>query len=178
MKQLYNLLPFDNITYKMLEEIKNDFIKNNIEIHSYFFNIFIANITSIFDLNEAIDKTKKCILFKNQVKNSVFWIYSKSNKKIVGWFDIRHHLNEKLYNGGGHIGYEIIPSYRNQKIISKLFPIILSWCKKNINSYRVMICCKSNNIPSKKIILKFNGKLIDSTWDDDGNYCERYWIYL
>lgn len=53
-------------------------------------------------------------LFKNEdkqyiadgwVPSSTFWLVNE-DRKVVGAVNIRHALTEKLFNSGGHIGYE------------------------------------------------------------------------
>lgn len=51
-------------------------------------------------------------------ENSTFWLGDKLG--VIGVVNIRHRLTEKLFNSGGHIGYGIRPSMRNQGYATKV----------------------------------------------------------
>ena len=52
---------------------------------------------------------------KNRIPATVYLTIRKSDKKIVGNLQIRHFLNEKLLNYGGHIGDSVRPSERRKR---------------------------------------------------------------
>jgi Predicted acetyltransferase len=49
-------------------------------------------------------------LSKGWVPYDIYWLID--DNKFIGIANIRHKLNDNLLKGGGHIGYEIIPSKR------------------------------------------------------------------
>jgi predicted acetyltransferase len=58
------------------------------------------------------------------VPESIFWAIK--DNIFVGRISIRHELNENLRKLGGHIGYEVRPSYRKQGIASEMLKSALS----------------------------------------------------
>ena len=80
---------------------------------------------------KRIDKyTKKENLPEGRVPASVFFSIRKRDNKLVGIIDIRHELNDYLYNYGGHIGYSILPSERRKGYAYKQLMLGLEFCKK------------------------------------------------
>jgi len=62
------------------------------------------------------------------VPESIFWAIK--DNKFVGRISIRHELNENLRKLGGHIGYEVRPSYRKQGIASEMLKLVLPLAKE------------------------------------------------
>ncbi|MBP3041024.1 GNAT family N-acetyltransferase [Bacillaceae bacterium Marseille-Q3522] len=99
-----------------------------------------------------------------------------SQKKIYGAVHIRHELNEKLINTGGHIGYGIRPSERKKGFATKMLSFALPIAKE-LGITRVLITCDKDNIASAKTILH-NGGLMENEVAENGEIVQRYWINL
>jgi predicted acetyltransferase len=109
------------------------------------------------------------------VPHSTYWLINEENV-LVGAANIRHRLNQKLLDSGGHIGYGIRPSYRLNGYASALLSMSLSITRK-MGIEKVLLVCDKGNIASEKTILK-NGGLFDSEFvEDNGNTVRRFWIY-
>ncbi len=110
------------------------------------------------------------------VSSSVYWAVSNGN--VVGRIDLRHHLNESLEEFGGHIGYEVRPSFRRKGIGKEMLHQLLKLPRaKTIG--RLLLTCSPDNIASNKTIIA-NGGVLDRTafvekWQRWTNY---YWIEL
>lgn len=50
------------------------------------------------------------------VEGSQWMLVDENRKRVLGMINIRHELNEYLYNEGGHIGYSIRPSERRKNM--------------------------------------------------------------
>lgn len=108
------------------------------------------------------------------VRDSTYWLVTESNK-IVGAVNIRHQLTEKLLNCGGHIGYGIRPSERQKGYATELLALALEKTK-DLGINKVLVVCDSDNIASKKTIIK-NGGIQDKDYiEKDGNIINRFWI--
>jgi predicted acetyltransferase len=57
------------------------------------------------------ENNEEKLIHSNWVPHSTNWLLNEDNL-IVGAVNIRHRLNQKLLNCGGHIGYGIAPSHR------------------------------------------------------------------
>lgn len=103
-------------------------------------------------------------------------LYGFSDNVIVGRFNIRHYLNKNLEKRGGHVGYAVNPTYRGRGYATEMFRLGLDYCKK-MNLKKILITCSDSNVPSWKIIEKFNGKLENTVLDKVKNeHIRRYWL--
>ena len=108
------------------------------------------------------------------VPASTYFALDVERNIVVGAVNIRHYLNEFLLNTGGHIGDGIRPSERRKGYATEMIRLALIECKK-LGIDRVLICCNSDNIGSKKSILN-NGGVLENIVMDEGKPMERYWI--
>ncbi|MFC7680794.1 GNAT family N-acetyltransferase [Paenibacillus sp. GCM10028914] len=110
------------------------------------------------------------------VRDSTYWLVTESNE-IVGAVNIRHQLTEKLLNCGGHIGYGIRPSKRKKGYATELLALALVKTK-DLGINKVLVVCDSDNIASKRTIIK-NGGIQDKDYiEKDGNIINRFWIEI
>lgn len=100
-------------------------------------------------------------------------LYAFLDGKVVGRASIRHELNDFLFKVGGHIGYAVATSYRNQGIATEILKQALKYCRNILHLERVLITCDDDNIGSYKTIEKNNG-ILESRHD----LKRRYWIDL
>ena len=96
--------------------------------------------------------------------------------KIYGAVNIRHSLTEKLRIEGGHVGYGIKPSARNQGHGTEILRLAMDKVRE-LGIKRVLITCDKKNPHSARIITKNGGKL-DSEIEKDNKTVQRYWIHL
>ncbi len=105
-------------------------------------------------------------------------LYGFVDGKIIGRVSVRHSLNEMLRRRGGNIGYSVAASYRQLGYATEMVRQALRYCR-DLGINKIMVTCGENNIPSWKIIEKFQGQLQDSIWDEeDQEMIRRYWILL
>ncbi|SDB94185.1 Predicted acetyltransferase [Pelagirhabdus alkalitolerans] len=106
-------------------------------------------------------------------ENSTYWLID--NQEVIGVVNIRHYLTKPLFNAGGHIGYGIRPSKRNNGYATQILSLALEKAR-DLNLDKVLLVCHSTNTASKKIILK-NGGEMDNDYNDGENILNRFWIY-
>jgi predicted acetyltransferase len=121
-------------------------------------------------LGEALGKN----LPKGYVPHTALWLTDKN--EFIGRVDIRHSLTEKLLREGGHIGYDIRPSKRNQGYGRKILKFALAKAK-TLGLTKVLVTCDETNIPSKKII-ETNGGVFENSIDLGKRKTRklRYWF--
>ena len=115
-----------------------------------------------------------------KVVGNTFFSVRKADNKLVGIINIRHELNDYLYNYGGHIGYSILPSERRKGYAYKQLLLGLKYCK-SIGIKRVLISCLDYNTGSSKTIEKAGGVLkntIEREKCGEKVLYKRYWISL
>lgn len=98
------------------------------------------------------------------------------DENIIGAINIRHYLNDYLFNFGGHIGYGIRPTKRQKGYASKMLALALPVAKQ-LGIDKVLITCDKKNIASAKTIIN-NGGILENEVMEDGELVQRYWIDL
>ncbi|WP_264373596.1 GNAT family N-acetyltransferase [Paenibacillus psychroresistens] len=132
-----------------------------------------SNFEEYIDFLFSQDSEDK-LLVNDFVPHSTYWL-ADSQHRILGAVNIRHRLNERLSNSGGHIGYGIRPTTRRMGFASKLLALALDKTQE-LGIYRVLVVCDKGNIGSERTILK-NGGIFDSEFiEESGNIVKRFWI--
>ena len=104
--------------------------------------------------------------------------YAFVNGKIAARISCRWQLEKgNLATIGGHIGYQTLPEFRRQGIMTRLLSFALEqYAKRGINP--VLITAREDNIASRRIIEKAGGILENIIDLEDGHRLARYWITL
>ncbi|MBN1554374.1 MAG: GNAT family N-acetyltransferase [Phycisphaerae bacterium] len=113
---------------------------------------------------------------QDYVKANTYWLVK--DKRILGTCNLRHELNDRLRNYGGHIGYSIRPCEWNKGYGTELLRLAMDKARK-LGISRALVTCDKINIGSARVIQK-NGGVLDSEGVDpeDGKVTQRYWIAL
>ena len=110
---------------------------------------------------------------QGEVITSTFWLIDI--KDVVGVVRIRHENIEC----DGHIGYDISPDCRNRGYGSQILKLALEKAINIVGIEEINLTCNIENIASKKIIEKNNGKLLGTIFDEEENeYLYKYSIRL
>lgn len=134
------------------------------------------------DYNEWLKKVEKDLDLPNipedRVPASTYFFLRRSDDRIMGMINIRHKLNEFLYNEGGHIGYSIRPTERKKGYGTLLLKLGLEKCKE-LNLNKVLITCDKSNTGSAKVIQNNKGILENEVYSNTfSEIIQRYWISL
>lgn len=98
------------------------------------------------------------------------------HEHLVGMTNLRHRLNDYLLTYGGHIGYSVRPSERQNGYATQMLRLTLEKAKER-SIEKVRICCDHYNVASAKTIRANGGVLEDECFDSsDGTLTQRYWI--
>ncbi len=110
------------------------------------------------------------------VPESFFWLIDDG--VYIGRLSLRHHLNERLMQFGGHIGYEIRPSKRLMGYGKTILRLGLAKAQQQ-GITRALVTCDDDNIGSAKII-EANGGILENTVLLSNRVVptRRYWIEL
>ncbi|WP_219834518.1 GNAT family N-acetyltransferase [Paenibacillus sp. R14(2021)] len=108
------------------------------------------------------------------VPHTTLWLLD-GNGRIAGAVNIRHRLNDKLRESGGHIGYGIVPSQRRQGYATALLEQALVETDK-LDITDVLVVCDSGNIGSERTIRNNGGEFHSTFTEENGNVVKRFWI--
>lgn len=112
----------------------------------------------------------------DKVPATTYFTIRESDNKIVGMVNLRHYLDNKLRNIGGHIGYSIRPTERGKGYAKVQLYLALLECKK-LGIEEAMVDCVKSNIKSEKTIIALGGVFDKQFYDQLGKRMLRnYWI--
>jgi predicted acetyltransferase len=161
--KLKELMPIESQDiFHMVQEIgegQNGFINS---LYSDNLQVFQEKLNRNYEMSLGIN------LAEGLVPQTIYWFYIED--KLVGYGKLRHFLNDKLKDHGGHIGYIIRPSER-RKGYGKLAlrELVAEANQKGIQD--ILLTCDESNSASRKVIESNQGVLSEMK---DGT-C-KYWI--
>ncbi|MEE1057431.1 MAG: GNAT family N-acetyltransferase [Acutalibacteraceae bacterium] len=111
------------------------------------------------------------------VPSTTYFAIRKSDDRLVGIIDLRHHINHPILGTwGGHCGYTVRPSERGNGYAKEMLRQNLGNAKV-LGIEKLLITCHSDNAASEKAIIA-NGGVFDKTIVVDGTEIKRYWIEI
>lgn len=159
MKDLFLSKP--NKEYqKSFEEYVQSYKKVDDNFYFNFYKKALENFNEY--LNDLHNYSKGIDLPQGWVRTSTFWLID--NNKVVGAVRIRH--QDVLTDG--HIGYDISPRYRKSGYGTQILKLALVEAEK-IGIKEAIVTCNIDNMYSKKIIEKNNGKLLETIFIQEEN---------
>lgn len=127
---------------------------------------WLANILAL--------KEKECSAVSTPA--TTYFAVRKSDEKIIGSIQLRHHLTEELKLDGGNVGYGICPTERGKGYGVKQLSLVLEKAKA-LGLSKVMISCSKDNRVSARTAISNGGVLTGEGFDEDeGKVTEIYWI--
>lgn len=143
-----------------------------------------AGCKSLDVSNSAEEWIRICELRKSEdtcsevgatVPSHTYLAVRKSDDRIVGVIDLRHHINHPILGTwGGHCGYSVRPSERCKGYAKEMLRLNIQNAK-SMGIERLLITCDVKNYASEKTILD-NGGVYEKTIDVDGSKMKRFWI--
>ena len=128
-------------------------------------------------LQECRDNENERNIPADKVPQSTFWLVSNS-MRVVGIVRVRHRLNARLLQYGGHIGYYVQPSERGKGYGRLALRLGLKQLRR-LKVTRALLTVNPMNTLSKRVVLA-NGGVHDGQGADSvsGEIVDRYWIEL
>lgn len=111
------------------------------------------------------------------VPSHTYLAIRKTDNKIVGIIDLRHHINHPILSTwGGHCGYTVRPSERGHGYAKEMLRLNIQNAKK-LGLEKILVTCYAYNTASEKTILS-NGGIFEKTIEVDGTKIKRHWIEI
>ena len=116
-----------------------------------------------------------CDQVGTSVPSHMFLAIRKSDGRIVGIIDLRHHIDHPILGTwGGHCGYSVRPSERGKGYAKEMLRLNVQKAKE-LGIDKMLVTCDEGNPASEKVILE-NGGVYEKTIEVDGSRIKRYWI--
>ena len=118
---------------------------------------------------------KTCSSTGTAVPSHVFLAVRRSDHRIVGIIDLRHHIDHPILGTwGGHCGYSVRPSERGKGYAKEMLRLNIRKAGE-LGIRQMLVTCNPGNAASEKTILA-NGGVYEKSIDVDGHEVKRYWI--
>jgi predicted acetyltransferase len=105
---------------------------------------------------------------EDRVPSTYYWI--TEGDEFVGYLALRHRLNAKLLEEGGHIGYAVRPSRRREGHASRALALALDRAAA-LGLERVLLTADDDNVGSWRVIERVGGR-----HEDTRSGMRRYWV--
>lgn len=105
------------------------------------------------------------------------FLLAEADGAIVGRLSLRHALNDRLHERGGHIGFGVLPGHRRRGYATEILKQALGLAR-DIGLKRVLITCSEHNAGSRSVIEGLGGVYHGSTTQSGEAATRRYWIEL
>ena len=104
------------------------------------------------------------------------FLEDESTGELVGLFNFRHRLHERLERFGGHVGYSVRPKARRRGHGVTLLRAALEFGARR-NLERLVVTCAPTNLGSVKVIERCGGVLRDTYFlEEQDTDVNRYWV--
>lgn len=162
-----------------LEQFKNEILVNDADNEDQFAGCMgLRNASTAKEWIEMCKLRKKaetCGLVGADVPSTTYFAIRRSDNRLVGVIDLRHHINHPILGTwGGHCGYSVRPSERGKGYAKEMLRLNVQNAKEK-GIHRLLVTCDEANKASENTILA-NGGIFEKAVTIDGCKMKRYWI--
>lgn len=131
------------------------------------FEAFIADLRA-----DELEETERA---GHKVPTTTLWWVEGDT--YLGRASIRHRLNDRLLDYGGHVGYDVRPTARRRGHATAILAAALRFLADDLGVEKALITCSPLNIGSIRTIEANGGVLEDERETGWGNGRKRrYWV--
>ncbi|MCA9101993.1 MAG: GNAT family N-acetyltransferase [Pirellulales bacterium] len=191
MSDRYNLIAPQHDMEAEYRALVDDFVAAGEEPAPWVLGLPCENFAALVD--ELRSGTAGAAGFSEAVPHSTYWLVDEAwpsdeawsggdalpdGRAILGVANLRHELNDRLRDHGGHIGYGVRPSARRRGVATRMLALTLLAARSR-GLDRVLLTCQRDNVGSIRVI-EANGGVLASESESAGGHgvLRRYWIDL
>ena len=127
-------------------------------------------LTSILPVTALLIRT----VFFSFKSSICFSIFCKKENKCIGFLLLQNYIfDEKRIE----FGISIHPDYWGKSVLSEIFPILISWVKRNLAPIEIFAIIEENNSIAQKAALKLGFDLCTKTAKNEPNDLIFYHIF-
>ena len=163
-----------NLEYmKAFQRFYDDYAQNDVENAEYYQNgknNFEQYVQSLIDESNGVN------LPEGYVPCHHYWLINR-DKEIIGVIRVRHNIETPFLSlEGGHIGYDIAPSFRSKGYGTAMLKLVLpKACLLGI--HKALITADEDNIASRTVIERNGGQFENIVQGIVFQYpIARYWV--
>lgn len=128
-------------------------------------------------LRTCVDGADPAKLQPGLVPQTIFWMIDNEGT-AVGVLRLRHPLNPRLLQAGGHIGYYVHPAHRGRGYATRALGLALDHLRA-LGVPRALLTVEPTNVPSTRVVLAHGGTPDGQAVEPNtGHVVTRYWIDL
>jgi len=154
-------------------EYRNEFISNGDDLAG---TSYLRQYENFEEWLKFVQDNENEQTKQSEVTASVFLAIREEDDRLIGFTNIRHALNDYLFNYGGHVGYSVRKDERRKGYATEILRKTLKECRR-IGIDRVLLACDKSNVASSKVIQLYGGELENEVLND-GEVILRYWVDL
>ncbi len=159
-----NLIKLWEADLRKAYELQNSFARNEHGFLNNAYGLSFAGFQEYVRKNEGY--SNGIGLPEGYVPATIYLL--EANNEFIGIFNLRHYLNDFLFNGPGHIGYGISPEHRGHGYATRGLMLMIEIAKNIIPEDEIYLHVQKDNPASLKVQRK-NGAYIHHE-DEEGYY--------
>jgi len=140
------------------------------------FDITTKTGFSEFIMDAVAQKDKGRERAMNVAPQTYFWFIEKG--EFVGVGKVRHYLDFRWLNRGGHIAYAVAPKFRNKGIATDATRQMIEYARNHLEQDKLLITIRKDNPEECRKVALANGFILDEDWSVSREIAEKKGIIL
>lgn len=168
-------IEYRNQYIDMMEEWKEE---SKVYIAPWVLKLPYKSEEEFLDMLKTIKNRSEGNINDENPPSDTYWIYNKTEDKLIGAVNIRKFDENHKPDIWGHIGYGIRPSERRKGYATEVLKMAKAICR-NMGLDKIFLACYEWNKGSEKVMINNNGILKNTIIKEgSGDIIKQYEFYL